>query len=193
MPMKTNTVSAPAGFLSDGKVLLRGMRRDDLEVYRRWLDNPEVTRFMEMGWKPTSEAALEATYREATEAFDAVVFVIEDRAGARPVGTTGLYLINWPGRRAQFRILIGEPDAFDKGYGTAATRLVVSYAFERLNMETVYLGVNEENVRAVKAYEKAGFVREGVQRHFIYNNGRYYNAVMMSVIRGDYFQGDTRS
>ena len=173
-------------FLTDGKVILRGFRREDLIPYRHWWDNRQVTEFMEMGWKPADDAVLEATYNEVTQTNNNIVMVIVDPETEKPIGTTGLYLINWPGRRAQFRILIGEPDYLGRGFGTAATRLIVKYGFERVNLETIYLGANEENVRAIRSYEKAGFIHEGVQRNFVYNNGRYYNSVMMSILRGDY-------
>jgi [ribosomal protein S5]-alanine N-acetyltransferase len=174
-------------YMTNELVNLRGMRREDLEAYRSWVDNADVTRYMEMGWKPFSDADLEKTFEEATQAHDTVCMVIEEKSSGRAVGTTGLYLINWPGRRTQFRILIGEPSVFNKGLGTTATKLIVQYGFERLNMEMIYLGVNEENAGAVRAYEKAGFVRAGVQRNFVYNNGRYYNSVMMDIVREDYF------
>jgi len=173
-------------FLTDGKVVLRSFQREDLSTYRRWWDNPKVTEFMEMGWKPADDTILEATYNEATQTNNNIVMVIVDPETEKPIGTTGLYLINWPGRRAQFRILIGEHDYFGRGFGTAAARLIVKYGFERINLETIYLGANEENVRAIRSYEKAGFIHEGVQRNFVYNNGRYYNSVMMSILRGDY-------
>lgn len=176
-----------AAFLSDDRVTLRGMLRSDLELYRTWVDNPEVTHYMEMGWRPCSDHDLEKTYVEATQSPTDVVMVIEENATGKAIGTTGLYLINWPGRRTQFRILIGEPSCFGKGYGTSATRLIVKYGFERLNMETIYLGANQDNIGATRAYEKAGFTHDGVQPNFIYNNGRYYNAVMMSIVRSQYF------
>ena len=168
-------------FLADQNVSLRGMRRADLDLYRNWIDNADVTRFMEMGWRPCSDADLEKTYLEATQAPDTVCMVIEEGSSGAAIGTCGLYLINWPGRRAQFRILIGDPRLFGKGYGTSATRLIVRYGFERLNLETIYLGVNDENRGAVRAYEKAGFQIDGVQPHFVFNNGRYYDSVMMSI------------
>jgi len=174
-------------YLSDDLVNLRGMLREDLPLYRTWIDNPQVTYYMEMGWKPFSDHDLENTYAEATQSHTDVVMVIENKASGQAIGTTGLYLINWPGRRAQFRIMIGDPGSFGKGLGTAATRLIVGYGFERLNLETIYLGANEENPGAIRAYEKAGFSHDGVQPNFIYNNGRYYNAVMMSIVRADYF------
>ncbi len=46
-------------FLDGEGVYLRGLRRDDLEAHRKWLDDPAVTHFMEMGWRPTSDADLD--------------------------------------------------------------------------------------------------------------------------------------
>ena len=176
-------------YLEGKLVALRGVERADLEQVRRWWDNAEATRYMETGSRPATETALEAFYKLATDASNAVVFVIVDKATQKPVGTSGLYEIFWPGRRAEFRILIGEPSVFDKGYGTEATRLTVEYAFIRLNMEVVHLGVNSDNVRAVRAYEKAGFVREGVRRKFVYARGNYHDATVMSILREDYIAG----
>ena len=176
-------------YLEGEKIALRGLTRADLEHVRRWWDNAEATRYMETGSRPGTETALEAFYKLATDTPNAVVFVIVDRATQKPIGSSGLYEIFWPGRRAEFRIMIGESSAFDKGLGTEATRLTVDYAFIRLNMEVVHLGVNSDNLRAVRAYEKAGFVREGLRRKFVYARGTYHDAVVMSILREEYLEG----
>lgn len=172
--------------LSGKRIGLRGMVRSDLPAYRDWLSDPDVTRYLEMGWRPLGDNDLDAVYQEAISGNSAVVFVIEEKESGRAIGTTGLYLLQWPCRRAQFRILMGVPELFDRGYGTEATALIVEYGFERLNLETIYLGVNADNVRAVRAYEKAGFVHEGRQRRFIYGGGTYHDCVNMSVLRSEY-------
>ncbi len=173
-------------FIQGEKIYLRGLRREDMEAYRRWVDNSEVTHLMEMGWRPMSDKEQEDIYRQSTEASDAVAFTITDKASCRAVGCCGLYAIQWICRRADYRILIGEPDVWDKGLGEEAARLTVAYGFDKLNLETIYLGVNCENKRAIRSYEKAGFVREGVRRKLIYRNGRYYDALMMSILREEY-------
>jgi ribosomal-protein-alanine N-acetyltransferase len=173
-------------FLTGNKIGLRAMQRSDLLPYADWLANEEVTRYLEMGWRPIAEADLDSVYQEATSGRDAVVMMICEKESGRPVGTAGLYLLQWPCRRAQFRILLGEPDVYDRGYGTEATRLILDYGFAKLNLETIYLGVNAENVRAIKTYEKAGFVHEGRQRRFIYRNGQYYDCINMSVLRSEH-------
>lgn len=176
----------PRVFLQGQKVSLRGLRRDDLDSVRSWWDCAEATRYMETGAFPTTETMLEDFYRGATESSGTVVFVVEERSTGRAIGLSGLYEIFWPGRRAEFRILIGDPDVFDKGYGTEATLMTMDYGFLRLNMEVIHLGVNAANVRAVRAYEKAGFVHEGIRRKFVYARGEYNDAVVMSMLRDDY-------
>ena len=182
-----------APFLTGDKVILRGLRRGDLELYRSWLENPEATHFMESGWRPVSDAEIEEIYAAATEPSDTVVFVIADKATDKPVGVCGLYLIHWICRRGEFRILIGEDASRGKGLGSEAARLTVAYGFDTLNLETIYLGVNAENKGAIGSYEKAGFVGEGVRRRLIYRSGRYYDALMMSILRDEYLAAAAES
>jgi RimJ/RimL family protein N-acetyltransferase len=181
-----NPTRRTGGFLTGKKVILRGLTRNDISAYREWLDNPQATHFMESGWKPTSDAEMEALYRLSTEQNDTVVFVIVDRRTGRAVGQCGLYLIQWVCRRAEFRILIGEDSARGRGFGSDAAQLVVDYGFEKLNLETICLGVNTENSGAIKSYENAGFVREGVRRKLVYRSARYYDVLMMSVLREEW-------
>lgn len=173
-------------FLSGDKVSLRGLRREDLELYRSWLENPEATHYMESGWRPLPDSEMEAIYKTSTELNDAVVFIIVDKATSLAVGVCGLYLIQWICRRGEFRILVGDDRFRGKGLGSEAARLVVAYGFETLNLETLYLGVNIENQGAIGSYENAGFRREGIRRQLIYRNGRYYDALMMSILRQEY-------
>lgn len=174
-------------FISGKRLVLRGLRKEDMAAYRRWLDNPDVTAFMESGWKPASDRDLDELYRISTDTPDTVAFAIVNKETNAPVGCCGLYVIQWICRRADFRIIIGVPDAWNKGLGSEAAQLTVAYGFEKLNLETICLGVNTENERAIRSYEKVGFVREGVRRKLIYRNGRYYNALMMSILREEYF------
>lgn len=179
-------------FLAGTAVWLRGFRREDMEHYRHWLDNPEATYFMESGWRPSSDHELDEIFRNSTESMDTVAFAIVDRKTKKTVGCCGLYAIQWICRRADFRILIGESSAWSRGLGSEAARLTVAYGFDKLNLETIYLGVNTENKRAIKSYEKAGFVPEGVRRKLIYRNGRYYDALMMSILREEYFAAKSK-
>jgi RimJ/RimL family protein N-acetyltransferase len=66
--------------------------------------------------------------------------------------------------RAELGISIHDKTQWSKGLGTDAVRLVVDYAFEELDLNRVELTTDEENARAIRCYEKVGFVREGLLR-----------------------------
>ncbi len=101
------------------------------------------------------------------------------------IGIAGLYDISWVPRSAEFRIAIGEKEFLGKGFGTEATNLIVKYAFEKLNLNRVHLGVNAEDERANKCYKKAGFFLEGTKREQVYRNGRYYDVNFYSILRSE--------
>lgn len=176
-------------FLKGTKIGLRAMRRDDLDLYQNWLNDAAVTKYLEMGWRPSTTQDIEDVYSEATDGKSAIVFVICDLKKDKPIGTCGFYFLHWPGRRAQYRILIGDSAFHGKGVGTEVNRLMLKHGFERLNFHTIYLGVNAENEGAVKSYEKVGFVHEGRHRDFVYNDGRYYDSLSMSILAPEYFAG----
>ena len=101
------------------------------------------------------------------------------------VGTTGLYDLQWVMRSASFRVFIGDKLSWDRGIGTDCARLMLRYGFDKLNLNRIWLGVNAANERAVRAYEKAGFVREGLLRQEQFRNARYYDVVRMAVLRDE--------
>jgi len=181
-----NASVCPAIYMASGDTCLRAFCVDDLAAYRRWWDNFEVTRYMESGWRPSTDAIAAAFLDTAVHSDRAIVFAVV-APGGRLIGCCGLYEIFWPGRRAELRMMLGEPDEFGKGHGTRATRMLIEYAFVRANLEVVHLGVNADNVAAIRTYEKAGFVAEGRRRRFVYAAGSYHDAVVMSILRDDFF------
>lgn len=101
------------------------------------------------------------------------------------IGTCGLYSAGKSReiyRLMEFRILIFNPDYIGKGIGVDATRLVVNYGFQRLNLHRIWLGVNEDNVGAVKCYKKVGFKEEGRREEELYCYGEWRDAINMRVL-----------
>ena len=104
----------------------------------------------------------------------------------RCIGTVGFVLLHARGKWATFSIEIFDPSLWSRGFGTEATRLVLRHAFEELNLHRVELQVKAYNQRAIRAYEKCGFVREGVLRETSMVDGEWVDAVAMSILDRDY-------
>lgn len=176
-------------FLQIGDTYLREIRRTDLEIMKQWVNNENITKNMVMGCVPGSSPIycgwddVYSDYEKLKQSKNDVAFAI--CSIDKPLGIVGLYDINWVARNAEFRIIIGDEAYLEKGIGTSVTREVVKYAFEKLNLHKVHLGVNAEDKRANECYQKVGFVKEGTIRDYNYRNGRYYDANIYSILEDE--------
>lgn len=84
-------------------------------------------------------------------------------------------------------IFIGDKKYWGKGYGTDAMRVLVKFIFEQMNIHKVKLNVYSFNERAIKSYEKCGFKVEGVLRQEIFRDGRYYDEIIMGLLKEEYY------
>lgn len=177
-------------FLSGSKSYLRPLERADLnERYLSWLNDPEITRYLETGAFPATVQDLEKFYAQVTGSPTEVIFAIAERKSDQHIGNVKLGPINWVHRRTMFGILIGDQKFWGKGIGEEVTRLMVDYAFNRLNLHRVGLVVFEEHQSAVRCYEKVGFKVEGCLREQMYLDGTYKNHLWMGLLRSEYRLG----
>lgn len=86
---------------------------------------------------------------------------------------------------ANFRIWLAGTQVFGQGYGTEATRLVVSYALDVVGLHRLSLGVFDFNPRAQRVYAKCGFVLEGRRRDVLYWDGEWHDELVMAVLASD--------
>lgn len=177
--------------LVGNRVRLRAIERSDIPNFVRWLNDREVTDTL-LIHSPLSAAAEEAWFVRhlAANPDEVEILGIEILAGDDwiHVGNTGLHNIETVNRAAEFGIFIGEKQYWNQGFGREAARLMLKHGFGDLNLNRIYLYVYQTNPRAIKAYEAAGFVREGVLRQAIYKNGRYIDVFLMSVLHSDWFR-----
>ena len=174
-------------FAEGSIVLLRPLERADLnERYVGWLNDPEVTRYMESGVFPSTAEDLESFYQAVTNSKNDVILAIVDKKSGQHVGNVKLGPIHWVHRRATFGILIGDKDFWGKGAGLEATRLAVEYGFYRLNLRRIDLGVFAEHEAAVRCYEKVGFKVEGRFREDLFQDGEYKDRLWMGLLRSEY-------
>src|SRR5918912_584474 len=76
-------------------------------------------------------------------------------------------------RRARLAIGLLHPDLLARGTSTSAIRILLRHEFDTLQLHRVDLRVLSFNVRAVRCYEKCGFVREGIERDSAFVDGAW--------------------
>lgn len=174
-------------FLIGKTIYLRPLRRADLDgAYLAWLNDPEVTRYLESGVFPQTREQLETFYDAVTRASDQVIVAVVDRETDKHIGNVKLGPIHWVHRKATFGILIGERAWWGRGVGQEATRLMVEYAFRQLNLRRIDLGVYADHAAAVRVYEKLGFKEEGRFREALFHEGAYKDHLWMGLLASEY-------
>ena len=167
------------------KVNLRRLEERDLDKELQWLNDPEVARLTQGGYSlPITRAQVQEMFKEAIRG-ERLFFAIESK-DSNLIGDAALHPIDEKNRVGELLITIGEKEYWNKGYGTDAIRLVLKVAFEEVNLQKVELRVFEYNERAIRVYEKCGFKREGVRRRALFRDGRYYDQVLMGILREEF-------
>jgi RimJ/RimL family protein N-acetyltransferase len=172
-------------FLIGSTIYLRPLEREDAGLLVPWINDPEVTRTLRI-YRPMNLQAEEEFVARSAQSEHELVLGIAIQATDKLIGATGLHQIDFKNRHAGFGISIGEKAEWGKGYGTEAARVIVGHAFDTLNLNRVWLHVFEYNLRGIRAYERVGFRREGLLRQDRFHEGRYWDTIVMAMIRQEY-------
>jgi len=99
-----------------------------------------------------------------------------------PIGSVYIRELDYVNKKGEFGIYIGESDYIGKGLSLLATKEILKIAFETLKLHRVYLRVFPDNIPAIKTYEKAGFIKEGILRDTVCVNGEFKDMVLMAYV-----------
>ncbi|MPZ49843.1 MAG: GNAT family N-acetyltransferase [Dehalococcoidia bacterium] len=170
-------------------VRLRARAMTDLDNSLRWINDPEVTRFLGGQTRyPFSREQEEAWLTAAVLRTHPpeISLSIDTLAGSRHIGGIGLHKVSPEDRKAELGIMIGEQDCWGLGYGTDAIRTLLRFAFDEINLNRIELQVHDDNARAIACYLKCGFVEEGRLRQDRYKDGAYYDTLVMGILASEF-------
>ena len=169
-----------------GKISLRPMRPKEVELIYRWANNPDVVPYwygkkrtmkqIKDDWKPH--------YFSDKDPYSGRCFAIE--VNDEPVGMVNYNKIDRDNKSVDMDIMIGQKEYWDKGYGTEALKTFCGFLFSKFNLNRIWLGSYAYNLRAIRAYEKSGFKKEGIMREDALINGKFVDSVLLSILRKEF-------
>lgn len=162
----------------------------DAGLFAKWMGDSEFVRLIDTD--PARLLSIDK-YKEWLEKdlveeqrSDELFFLIRTFENDSSIGLIGLNGIRWVHGDAWVGIGLGERDCWGKGYGTDAMLVLQRYAFEELNLHRLSLTVFDYNQRAIRSYEKAGFIVEGRARQYLNREGQRYDMVFMGILREEW-------
>lgn len=163
------------------RLVLRRLSGEDVGPrYVRWMNDPDVNRYLESRFSSHDEESLmafvETTDRDPlSHAFAIVVRDGEDHIGNIKVGPVDVHH-----RRADVGLLIGEKAVWGKGYASEAIDCLARWAFAELGLRKLTAGAYASNQGSVRAFTSAGFETEGILRAHFLSDGRAEDAILMA-------------
>jgi ribosomal-protein-alanine N-acetyltransferase len=174
-------------FVESSRLYFRALQALDAEGnYLRWMNDSEVTKYLESRFRPQSIQSLQAFIQQMSSSADNVFCAIVQKHDHRHIGNIKLGPIDWIHRRAEVGLLIGEKDCWGKGYGTEAYRMMAEHAFLTLNLHKVTAGAYEDNRASSKALIRAGFTHEGIRKGHSFLDGDYVDVAIFGYLREDF-------
>jgi RimJ/RimL family protein N-acetyltransferase len=159
-------------------------RERHLDNALQWLNDPEVSFWLDAGDLPITRGAEEEFFRKADDPGSSeVVFAIETLDGEH-VGFSGLMRIDWKSRVAYTGTVIGRPDLWGGGLGTDAAKVRADYAFQVLGLRMLISEVLVDNDKSRSMLVKAGYREVARIPRRMWKRGAYHDQVILVLENG---------
>ncbi len=175
-------------FWQDEKVRLTAMKEDDGTFYYYNRFDTPARRLLNCEVEPPPTESESRAFVEKFIDFKPgtgrLMLSIENHGG-QTVGAVNLNSVDEHHGTFSVGMLI-DRDHRGKGYGTAAMRILLRYAFFERRLNKYYGHVLEGNVPSATMLRKLGCKEEGVRRQMIYTNGRYHDEIHFGLTREEF-------
>ena len=177
--------------LVSDRVRLRPHVASDAPDHVRWRNDAEVAFWAtanDIRFWPVAAAAVDHWFSNRLPEMDPAsdgVYAVDLRDG-RHIGMVDYRDVNSVARSATVGITIGEKDLWGQGYGSEALRLLIHYLFDHLNLHRVQSDTWSGNERAMRSFARIGFREEGRLRDAVWGPGRYFDSVVMGLLRAEW-------
>lgn len=174
-----------AQVIEGAKVVLRPLGEKDLETICGWDSDYYVAAVP----GPSDDRHLDNRkgYERILRSRTAKMFAIEARDGSL-IGDIGLVEISWRKREAELVVRIGDERYRGRGYGQDAVSCLLEYVFSNTKLARIYLRVFEENVPAIRCFQKCGFRKEWMITRKLEAGELPRRVILMTLEREDFFK-----
>jgi RimJ/RimL family protein N-acetyltransferase len=169
--------------LSDGSLVLRPWRLDDVLRVTEICGDREISRWTRVPFPYTEEHArswIEQTIRDWEDRKHAA-FAVTRAGSGEVVGAIGFRLFEDYALQCSIGYWVAK-EARGLGVATAALRLVSRWALRELGLPRVQLVTDPENMPSQVVAERAGFRREGLLRQYIEMSDGRRDCVVFSLL-----------
>ncbi len=155
---------------------------NDFNKYTEWWNDQDVVKYLPNHFILTAEKEKENLITTSKMHCYSIIDFQTDEL----IGDIGLKNISNINRNGEISIIIGNKKYWNQGYGKEAIKLLISYAFNSLSLNSIYLNVYEKNTMAISCYKSIGFKHSGMIREAAFYNQEYDNILIMDILAKEF-------
>lgn len=156
------------------------------EKYVDWLNQPHINRYLELRFFKNDRQSTASFVEGLNSSAENYFFGIYLNNSGTHIGNIKLGPIDFNHLSATIGILIGDTNFWCQGYATEAIELLKEFAFKRLNLLKLNAGCYSCNVGSAKAFLKAGFSQEGLQKSQVICDGARSDVILYGLVRQEF-------
>lgn len=112
-------------------------------------------------------------------------WAVIDKGTEACIGQIAFFLVDSKNHFAEIEYCIGS--AFQcKGFATEATKAIIKYGFEKINLHKVQICTKTINKPSQRVIEKCGFTYEGTLRDYFFMEGQYVGRLYYSILKEEF-------
>ena len=168
--------------LKGKNILLRKLSVDDISIdYLNWMNDYEVVKYTESRHTVhTMESLKDFVIHVNNE--NNYCFAIIDKQSGKHIGNIKVGNIHPIYKYADVGLIIGDKNFWGKGIATEALQICVEFAFKQLKLHRLFAGMYDLNIGSIKAFEKAGFLREGCEKEKCLFEGKRIDCYLYGIV-----------
>lgn len=168
-------------------ILRRFEYADDDAMLKNWVADEKIqSLYSEPVYSTKAEVkGLLDKYIGSYEREDYYRWAVIEKASGECIGQIAYFLVDSKNHFAEIEYCIGS-DFQCKGYATEATKSIIDYGFNKINLHKVQICTKTINAPSKRVIEKCGFTYEGTLRDYFYMNGEYVGRLYFSILRSEY-------
>jgi ribosomal-protein-alanine N-acetyltransferase len=174
--------------LSNKTIELKKMTMRYADDFFRIFNHPEISHYSIIPY-PLKLTWVKNYIRKSMEKFDQnekFTWGIFRKSDEQFVGVAVLRNIDRDNHSARIGYSVGK-NFHNCGYTKMAVGLILDYAFRELDLNRIEVRLDCSDERSVKLLEEMNGVKEGCLRSAAFKNGRFYDILVYSILRDEYY------
>lgn len=171
------------------RLSIRKAERSDIPAVIAWSGNQALTKHFHTQLPAGEQAGAQWFQRSLIDRGrnDFIIHALYEDGTKKPIGMVGLFNIDEHNRKAEYYILIGQPEFTRRGIAYRTTCEMLANCFETLGYNKVILSIDTDHIEAQRLAEKLGFRKEGMLTDdILLDNGSFADRYVYGMTAAQY-------